>query len=76
MKLNNANGAFVDINRSLALDDKNSYAYRTLGLYYLEKGDYKDALFNLKLSHELDPETHLITEYIKEAEDKFIAAAD
>jgi tetratricopeptide (TPR) repeat protein len=70
IKLNAVDDAMADINRSIELDDKNSYAYRNLGLYYLEKGNIAEALSNLKLAYDLDPDTHSITDYIKEAEGK------
>jgi tetratricopeptide (TPR) repeat protein len=70
IKLGAIDDALADINRSIEIDDKNSYAYRNLGLYYFEKGSYREALDNLRLAFDLDPDTHLIVDYIKEAEDK------
>ncbi len=57
-----------DINYSLKLDENNSYAFRNLGIYYLDKEDYKKALGLLRKAKELDKHTHMIEELIIKAE--------
>ena len=54
---------FADIQHSLSLDNKNSYAYMNLGIYYLKKKDYEQAIVNFKIANEIDPNTLGLDEY-------------
>ena len=58
-----------DINYSLQLDKNNSYAYRNLGIYQLDKGEKAEALKLFIKAKELDDTTHQINELLKEAEE-------
>ena len=65
IKLNLLDEGLMDINKSMALDDSNAYAYRNLGLYYLEKNDYAESLKNLQKALDIDPDTHMIKDYLR-----------
>lgn len=62
--------AYMDIVAALEFDNKNSYTWRTLGVYHLAKGDYDEALKNLLKAFELDSETDLIHFYLAKVYDK------
>jgi Tfp pilus assembly protein PilF len=62
--------ALNDINTTIKLNDKNAYAYRNLGIYYMELGEYNKAIEQLRFAQKLDPNTHMINDYIKTVNDK------
>jgi Flp pilus assembly protein TadD len=49
-------GAFADVNRSIALDPKNAEAYCNLGLIYIAQGNSAAANLNLDKCYSLDAE--------------------
>ena len=57
-----------DINYSFKLDGHNSYSYRNLGIYHLDKGEYAKALELFRQAKELDESTHMIDELIDQAD--------
>lgn len=50
LKLNDLEGALIDINKSIELDPRNSYAYRNRALLYIEKKDIESTCENLYLA--------------------------
>ena len=72
IKLGLFEDALADVNTAMAIGDNAAYAYRSLGIYYLETGDYISAMKQLKIAHELDPDTHMIGYYIQNVEKKLI----
>jgi len=58
---------FKDIMHSINLDEKNAYAYRNLGIYYIRKKNKTKALENLELAIKLDSHTLLVQELLTEA---------
>jgi len=71
IKLGLREEGLADINKAISLDEKNSYAYRNLGLYYLNEGNYKEAKFNLQFAYDINPDTHMIKEYMLLTEERF-----
>ncbi len=51
-------------------DNKNSYAYRNLGIYHYDKGEFEKASEHFEMAYEFDKNTHLITEYINKTKEK------
>ncbi|MEO6189843.1 MAG: hypothetical protein ABIO44_05155, partial [Saprospiraceae bacterium] len=70
IKLGQIVEGFQDINRSFELDPNNSYGFRTLGIYYFDKGDLNDALQLFIKAKELDNTTHMIDELISTTKDQ------
>ncbi|WP_375560957.1 tetratricopeptide repeat protein [Bernardetia sp. OM2101] len=66
MKLGKLEEGMKDVEKSLEIIPKNSYAYRNLGIYHFEKKQYKIALSYFQKTYQLDKETHLIEEHIRE----------
>lgn len=64
IKLKLFNDALEDIDKALAINPNDSYSFRNLGVYYLEIGNYTKAMEQFSISYNLDPDTHLITEYM------------
>jgi tetratricopeptide (TPR) repeat protein len=64
IKLNMTEEGLADINTSISLDNTNAYAYRNLGVYYLDTMEYENALQQLEKARLLDPNTHMLNEYI------------
>lgn len=70
VKLGDFENGFIDIKKSLDLDNSNSYCYLNLGIYHFDLGNYHTALENFNLAYELDDQTYLIKEHIKETKEK------
>jgi tetratricopeptide (TPR) repeat protein len=56
----------IDIQYSLNLDNKNSYAYLHRGIYFLKKNDLVNAESNFKQAHLLDENTYNLDKYFLE----------
>lgn len=67
IKIGKTEEGLEEIYHSLKLDENNSYGYRNLGIYHLDKGDYSNALGLFKKAKELDSTTYMIDELIKNA---------
>lgn len=50
--LGDVNGAYIDVKRSLELDNSNSYAHKNMGLVNLKRGRKKEACENFKTALE------------------------
>jgi tetratricopeptide (TPR) repeat protein len=70
IKLRQFDDAITDINKAISIDEKEAYAYRNLGIYFLEIKDFAKAGEQLQIAFELNPDTHLIDDYIKIVEEK------
>ncbi len=68
IKLNQNEEGLKDIRRSLFLDDKNSYAYRNLGIYYFEKKEFQEAFTQFKKAKELNADTPEVDNYLLDLE--------
>lgn len=64
MRLGQWEAGLADVQHSLTLNEANAYAYLHMGIYYLEKNDPDNALFNFEIAQTLDPYTYEIHEYI------------
>jgi tetratricopeptide (TPR) repeat protein len=62
MRMGNWEEGLEDVNCSLEIDDSNADAYKNLGLYHMEKGDFVQALEMFEKAKEMDGDTHLIDE--------------
>ncbi|MGB2129230.1 MAG: T9SS type A sorting domain-containing protein, partial [Flavicella sp.] len=52
-QLGDDNSAIEDLDKALDVNDKNSYAYRNLGVIYYKQGDFDAACANFSLAKEL-----------------------
>jgi len=68
-------GGYGDIKKSLELENNNSYVYRNMGIYYMKKENYKEALSWLKKAQNLDANTPMLEDLLKETSDKLLANA-
>jgi tetratricopeptide (TPR) repeat protein len=66
LKLSQEAAGQADIAHGLALDPANAYGYRNLGIYHLDRGEYAAALGLLEQAHQLDPNTHLLADYLQQ----------
>ena len=67
IKLGNVEDGLSDLQYSMQLDTTNSYAYRNLGVYHLDKNNKKEALVLFQKAKELDPKTYSIDDFIQQA---------
>ena len=68
MFLRNYQEAIVDYSKALEIDSKDSYLYFWRGFAYESLMDYPNAVKDLKISHQLDPEfglTKIILDHIE-----------
>lgn len=65
IKSGDEEGGLIDIYKSIELDADNSYAYRNLGIYYFDKGDFKNAETQFEKAYSIDPNTHLLQDYME-----------
>ena len=68
MFLGNYQEAIVDFSKALAIDSKDSYLYFWRGFAYESLMDYPNAIKDLKISQQLDPEfglTKIVLDHIK-----------
>jgi tetratricopeptide (TPR) repeat protein len=64
LQLGDLERAFSDIISSLNFDDKNAYAWRTLGIYHFLKQEYKEAAEYLEKALAMNKTTDLIHFYL------------
>ena len=60
----NWEAAEKDINLSIRGDSENPWAYRNKGILYYYEGRYNEALRNLQVSQQMDPEVEELANYI------------
>ena len=68
MRLNNYRESIIDFSKAIELDPKDSYLYFWRGFAYEFLEEYPNAVKNLKISQQLDPEfplTKIVLENIK-----------
>jgi len=66
----------ADIEASLAIDDKQPETYRDLGIYFLLKNQWEEALALFEKVKEMDKDTVDIDQYITDAKTGAIGAND
>ena len=76
LKLNKVEEGRQLIEQSLKIDDKNAWAYRNLGIFYLDINDYAKALANFQQSEKLDAGVEKINFYIGSALTKLGKSAE
>ena len=67
LKLGQEAAGLADIAHGLRLDPQNAYGYRNLGIHQLDQGHYPEALRLLEQAYQLDPHTHLLSDYLSQA---------
>ena len=68
MRLNNYRESIIDFSKAIEIDPKDSYLYFWRGFAYEFLEEYPNAVKNLKISQQLDPEfplTKIVLEHIK-----------
>ena len=68
MRLNNYRESIIDFSKAIEIDPKDSYLYFWRGFAYEFLEEYPNAVKNLKISQQLDPEfplTKIVLENIK-----------
>ncbi|PWT76575.1 MAG: hypothetical protein C5B59_06195 [Bacteroidetes bacterium] len=65
VRLGEREEGLLDIKHCLQLDEKNSFGYLVLGIYYLEKNEFKEALSNFEIVKKLDGETISVSEFME-----------
>ena len=68
MRLNNYRESIIDFSKAIELDPKDSYLYFWRGFAYEFVEEYPNAVKNLKISQQLDPDfplTKIVLEHIK-----------
>jgi lipoprotein NlpI len=66
----------ADIEASLTIDDNQSETYRNLGIYFLMKKQWNEALALFEKAKEMDKDTSDIDQYISDAKNSAIEAGD
>ena len=61
-------GGLKDIQIAMETEPDNSYSFRNLGIYHLDKGEYNEAREYFYKALKLEKHTHLIQELIQELE--------
>ena len=67
-EMGNEKDGLDDIKKSMQLDDNNSYAYKNLGIYHMEKGEFERAMELFHKAREIDPKTHGLIGLIEDTE--------
>ena len=68
MRLNNYRESIIDFSKAIEIDPKDSYLYFWRGFAYEFVEEYPNAVKNLKISQQLDPDfplTKIVLEHIK-----------
>jgi len=65
IKLGQMEEGLKDVRHSLRIDERNSYGYLALGVYYLEKNDFRRALSSFDHAKQLDNHTYSVYDYIE-----------
>ena len=65
IKLGRLDDGLIDIKHALQLDDLNSFAHVSLGIYYFEKNELTEAKICFEKAKEIDSDAYLLNEYLE-----------
>lgn len=64
LQLGEIEAAYPDLQSAWEMDHNNSFNWRNLGVYFLLKNDYPQALEYLERAEKIDPNTEMINFYL------------
>ena len=75
LKLGHAEEGLAAIAHSLALDPAQAYAFRAMGIYHFDRGEYAQATSYFGQAEQADPTTHALSSYYQQARQRLEEAS-